>query len=716
MTTLLATGTVRAKHDPAGDPDRARRMALLSRTLEELNVPGHRIWLVDRMLDDRLAGASAETRWHVQLGLTALVAAVGQGSSGLPLEETDGEDLRSQVATLLATAERVDEAGEGFAATVEEVWEGFAEPLLAGDDHLQGLIGPPEGDAPFVRELQTVYSHKMAALERRVADGLGRLIDAKSPVAGGREAVAEACEAVLGAMPFVMTDEERADKRETLQAILDGRFGVISGGAGTGKTTLVLSVLRVLDRLAPADGGLGPDEIALAAPTGKAAHRLQESIDTQIAGIGGADRRAAQLNQALTEPQTLHRLLDYSPYFGEFRRGADRPLTQRLVVVDEASMVGLELMEALVAALPDDGRLLLVGDAGQLPSVQAGAVYHDLSEGSGRPAALTERVTRLTESHRTADEEGAEQILEVADRLRDDRSTSVAGLAEAGHLRTVGPDEPAVSTEAGVRFVGAAAGQEGRAIDTLLSDWWTQHYAALRPAETEGDVPDYRRRNLFTHTEEGELDDEAVDRIGRLFTDLARAQLLCITRRGTRGSEAVNRRMHRRYVAANDLEDPARFEAGEPVMITRNDYDEQVFNGDQGLVLYTRRPGARQQVGKQVVVPDGDGFRAIPFDRLRDKLELAYALTVHKSQGSEYDHVGLLLPELLGGRPDDDRPAGVHPLVTREILYTGITRAKASVTLFGGRRVFDEGSGRSAGRYSGVGRRLAGPFAGGGRR
>lgn len=709
MTTRLASGTVRAQFEQEdGRAEKARRMSLLSRTLEEFNVSGDRVWMVERMMD-LVDGTSDHQTWCATVGMTAVVLAIEQGNTGLPVDTTaDGDGFRGQLEVMLETAQRIDESGEALGVSVDEVIADFVECTSERSGPFARLVGGPADYAPLVRRLGGLYTHKTDGMEQDVADRLGALVEADAAHDAEIERADEAIAQVLDSMPFEMDRGERDTKREALQALTGRRFSIVTGGAGTGKTTLVLAVLRVLERLSETASGVAPEDVALAAPTGKAAKRLEESIRDQMNRIDG-DERLDRFRDELDTPQTLHRLLDYSPYYQEFRRDEVRPLEAELVVVDEATMVDLELMRALTAALPDGGRLMLVGDAGQLPSVQAGAVFHDLSDGEHGPELLEEGRVFLEKSHRTSSPE----ILDTARAVRNGEAT-VEGLEDEGTLQRVSKlnDE---RTNSPVTFVTSDDDTSGGddALEGFLQVWWHRHYGFLTPDEDEdgedGETPVYRRDNYFEHTDDGGFTDETADELEDLFDAIDAAQLLSVTRRRTRGAGPVNGHMHRAYMESNGLDDPDAFERGEPVIITENDYEEDVFNGEQGIVLYTLRPDERgrgQGAKKRVVVRDGEGFRAIHLSNLRDKIQHAYALTVHKSQGSEYGHVGLLMPELLESEVEDGGGSSVHPLVTREILYTAITRAKESVTLFGDERVFDEGSERTAGRYSGVGRRI----------
>ncbi len=705
MTNLIAAGTIKARFD-SDTHEQVREAELLGRALDELQVSSHRVWTVEKVLG-LLDKPTPVVERAARLVACAVVTAISQGSTGVPLEGgRHGTGLSSLLETLLETAHRLDESGEVLRLSADKVLDDFQSALDIGT--LAPLVGAPSDYSPITIDRGALYTHQTATMEASVADKIAQML---GDVSGVIMSDAQThIDAVLDVMPFPMDGNERLEKLDVLDRVLPRRFSVVSGGAGSGKTTIVLAILRVLQLLDGDAGGLDPSEIALAAPTGKAAKRLWESVEAQVSDVRKAHSegpnshladKLVELRDGLEEPKTLHRLLGYSPYFKTFRRNADSPLSAKLVVVDEASMVDLSLMDALLDALDDDARLLLVGDAGQLPAVQAGAVFHDLS--ATNPAGERLQCTSVLQHNfrvQGAKGDPALDIPIVADNVRDGSSaTSLTELIADGLIeRSTAPDH-----EPGVCWIDADE-QPTDALDVFVDQWWRTHYSFLTPERP------HRSRTVFTQTHDGGFTEAATAKLEALFDKMKRAQLLCITRVLDSGANRLNWLLHRKYVDAHGLGDADRFEEGEPVMITRNDYDADVFNGDVGIVLYTLLPeeqaDAAQRAKKRVVVPDGDGFRAVPFGRIKDKLEHAYALTVHKSQGSEYDHVGVVLPALLDVPGADDQKA-VHPLMTREILYTAITRAKESVTLFGSQAVFDGGAANSAGRYSGVRDRLA---------
>ena len=549
-------------------------------------------------------------RLALALLVLAVAAAERQGSTRLPIR---GEALGRRVADLCAAGGLGVEPGR----VVREIRRLVADPRPG----LVSLIGRPGDDRPLIATGDAVASHRLHACEQRLA-----------AFAAGRRAAPpvpfiESALDRVAVSPIALSGEQRAAVVHAASRSL----AVVSGGPGTGKTAIVAALCRALVR-----SGVAPSAILLAAPTGKAAQRLGASVRRSLAGAEEEpDRRLAA---ELPEARTLHRLLGYDPDSGRFRHHAGAPLRGEVVIVDEASMIDLVLMERLARALAPATRLILVGDADQLPSVEAGAVLRDL--------AAVESF-RLTKSYRMDEKDPAGRaILEAARSVR------------AGKLGPWPVPDPAPTAR-------------------LVEDWFEARIAAGgRWAELARAV--------------ARLDDGGREAaIAELTALHESSRMLSVTRRLRRGTEALNRHFHRRAAAALGLAGAARadFLPGEPVVVRENDHARALYNGDCGLVAAAGRgPG-----GLRAVFAGQDGsWRVFPLAALRPRLELAYALTVHQSQGSEYDHVALVLP-------DADMP-----LATRELVYTALTRARRSIALFGSAEVLRAAVARSAERFSGL--------------
>lgn len=456
-----------------------------------------------------------------------------------------------------------------------------------------------------------------------------------------------------------------ADPRQMLAAVVAAarRLTVISGGPGTGKTTTVVRVLALLVEQALARSE-APPRIMMLAPTGKSAARLSESVTGSVASLPCSDAVKAALP---LEARTLHRALGYLPHTPtRFRHGPQDPLPADVVLVDEASMVDLALMAKLVAAVAPEARLILIGDKDQLASVEAGAILGDICNTdhahaySGPFGAVLQDVlgeaasslplggpdttgpwdcvVELTHSFRFAADEG---IGRFARALREgDGAEALAQLRR---------DDPAVS------------------MVPLHDDDALE--AILRPAMLEA-FSDY----LAASDPEARLD------------ALGSYRLLCAHRRGTFGTDRLNLLIEDILSRAGRIQrsDAGPNYDGRPIMITANDYQLGLYNGDVGVI---GRDGSRLRA----YFRGADGTLRAPL--LPSRLpphETVFAMTVHKSQGSEFDRVGLLLPPALS------------PILTRELIYTGVTRAKSAVRLYGTPEVLEQSVARRVERASGL--------------
>jgi len=423
---------------------------------------------------------------------------------------------------------------------------------------------------------------------------------------------------------------------------------LITGGPGTGKTTTVVRLLALLQRASHAqDSTL---RIHLAAPTGKAASRLSASIQSALASLPKGWAHGIP-SQALT----LHQLLQFNP------DAAARPaklLATDLVVVDEASMIDLELMARLMKCVPDQARLILLGDKDQLASVEAGAVWSQLCEGAAQadsntqahpatPYALAEQTAVLHVSRRFDADSAIGQwakLINAGDSSAVKAQWQGLNVSSSGHPnghQTVQrwPDE----------WRERAQGQLHPEALNALRMGWSAWLNALKPLLQANAV----------------CDNPKALHLLQCFSEF---QVLCALRQGPWGVQALNESIalalglskgndrHFQTTAAKDA-----WFVGRPIMVTRNDYHLKLMNGDVGQCLPTAN-------GLRVAFPDGNGgVRWVLPSRL-DAVETVWAMTVHKSQGSEYEHVLMVLP---------DRDA---PVLTRELLYTGVTRAKKYLT------------------------------------
>jgi exodeoxyribonuclease V alpha subunit len=444
-------------------------------------------------------------------------------------------------------------------------------------------------------------------------------------------------------------------QRRACELALSRRLAVVTGGPGTGKTWTVARIIALLQLAQP---GL---QVELAAPTGKAAKRMMDSLQQAF----GQDQRLAALAGDVQLParaSTLHSLLGIGRHSPKPRRNRHQPLALDVLIVDEASMVDLPMMARLLDALPPQARLVLLGDKDQLASVEAGGVLAELcytGPGSlyqGMPAA----VAMLEEYHR-----GDTVIKDFADQLNAGQAgdaivlaagTAAIRLSLAGPAAAAAP--PAWLEQARQKLQALVAGMEdGQPVTELL---------ALQP----------------------------------------QFQLLCALREGPFGVNGINAQLERsfgqawaRHSGQSYLQGEQAWFAALPVMVLRNDHERRLYNGDAGLVLpVTERAGEwhidLRHGQLMACFPADDGARAISFAQM-PPFESCYALTVHKSQGSEYQQVMLVLP-------DDAEQVRNNPVITRELLYTAITRARERLEICCGEGVLETAASRQTVRMSGL--------------
>ena len=430
-------------------------------------------------------------------------------------------------------------------------------------------------------------------------------------------------------------------------------FCVITGGPGTGKTHTVAKILALL----LAQNNCGNLRIQLAAPTGKAAVRLQDSIKQVKKELNCPDEIRAMIPE---EAATIHRILGTIPYSPYFRHNTDNPLEVDVIVVDEASMVDLALMTKLTSALPSKAKLILLGDNNQLASVEAGAVLADICGSTLEQYYTQEFVEKIEGLYR--------QKLEIRTI-----ETNKSGIKDCiVRLQKSYRFESQKGIGALSQFVNS--GEADHAIDVLQSDQY--------PDVTWHDLTDHILPDILH--EFGKISDSK--NIAELFNQFERFRILCALREGPFGVKAINAQVEQFIKRKNNIKQNELWYAGQPILITENDYSLNLFNGDLGIVF----PNDDNDNELRVFFPGPDGaLRKLRPFRL-PVYEIAYAITVHKSQGSEFDKVIMILP-------DKD-----SPILSRELLYTGITRAAKQVEIWSNEQVFRAAVSRKTKRTSGL--------------
>ncbi|HDG9807513.1 exodeoxyribonuclease V subunit alpha [Raoultella planticola] len=427
---------------------------------------------------------------------------------------------------------------------------------------------------------------------------------------------------------------------------LTRRISVISGGPGTGKTTTVARLLAALIQTTRQPRC----RIRLAAPTGKAAARLTESLGEALRRLPLTDEQKALLP---TEASTLHRLLGAQPGSQRMRYHAGNPLHLDVLVVDEASMIDLPMMARLIDALPEHGRVIFLGDRDQLASVEAGAVLGDICAwvNAGYTAGRAAQLERLTGHPVPAGES------DVAGALRDSLCLLQKSYRFGSHS---GIGSLARAVNNGDRH-GVRATLRQAFEDIVLHPLsTTEEYEAMLEQSQAG----YGRYlQLLCERAEPEA----------LIAAFGEFQLLCALRDGPYGVSGVNEQLEQMLNRRRAITLPrhSRWYEGRPVMISRNDSALGLFNGDIGIAL-------ERGEGLRVWFPMPDGsIKSVQPSRLPEH-DTAWAMTVHKSQGSEFDHAALILP------------AKIVPLVTRELVYTAITRAKQRLSIYADEQVLTQ--------------------------
>ncbi len=608
-------------------------------------------WL--RRLDAAFAGFLHELEPDTSAELLmagALVAHMeGRGHACLLLDELLGDadallgwPADAQTALHAAMASLRADAGSWTEAL-------RASPLVG--------TGDAPGSAPLVLHEGRLYLRRYWNYERRVAAQV--LQRGATPLSLDTADVRRQLDLLF---PAAANAEEAAPALDWQKAAcglaLRGRFSIITGGPGTGKT---YTAARLLALLFAMDASPDRLRVMLAAPTGKAAARLKQSIDAALDALNAqvGDRLPLdELASHIQPARTLHSLLGARPDTRRFRFDAAHPLEVDVLIVDEASMIHLEMMAALLEALPPTARVIFLGDKDQLASVEAGAVLGDLcrdaEDGRYRPETLAflEAVTgqrvpdafagdgpplaqqtiMLRKSHRFGGPIG-----QLARAVNEGNATSAVKLLHddrSGALAWLDAPSPAGVVALALRGRTGAPGGFGGYLAALHA----------RPASGDGQAH--------------------ADWVLAVLTAFERFRLLCAVRQGEWGAEGLNAAIERAMVAEGSLVKRGAWYEGRPVMVTRNDAAVGVFNGDIGITL----PPATPNAPLRAYFLDGNTARSVGVSRLAS-VETAFAMTVHKSQGSEFDHTVLVLP----------RDAG--RVLTRELVYTGITRARSAFTL-----------------------------------
>ena len=479
--------------------------------------------------------------------------------------------------------------------------------------------------------------------------------------------------------PLVVAGEQQTDWQKVACAMAaQGRLTLITGGPGTGKTTTVVRLLALLQQEALAYSQAL--RIQLAAPTGKAATRLTESIGQQIASLPVSDSVKDSIH---SEVSTLHRLLGSLPNTRHFRHNRNNPLVLDVLVIDEASMIDLEMMYNVLQALPSHARLILLGDKDQLASVEAGSVLGDLCAdaqlgyyspetqqqlehlcqdtlraelwcvGSAAQQPLAQRTVMLRHSRRFDADSDIGQLARAVNK--SDQQLALQLLKNSSNdINYVSLQHDAAGAFDRLLLSGSTTPKSDS--DALGYGYYLQVLHETRPAAQQ--------------TLHDPCWQQWAHQVLQAFDQF---RLLSALRKGEFGVEGLNERIVHLLYAKQWISDTQGWYEGRPVLVTQNDYGLGLMNGDIGITLRLPSDAAHSDTEQalRVAFPRNDGQGGVRFvlpSRLT-AVETVFAMTVHKSQGSEFTHTALILPDRL------------NPVLSKELLYTGITRARNKFTL-----------------------------------
>ncbi len=588
----------------------------------------------------RIAALAGETDESVALAAAFAVRAPRLGHVFVDLE-------RIHETATVDVDDPVDLAALAWPQRVDWIARVGASPLV-GDDR------------PLRLEGSRLYLDRYWSEERQIAADLVALAE---PAAVDSAVLAD------GIRRLFVGDDREDDQRVAAAAAVLQRLAVVAGGPGTGKTTTVARMVALLEEQSAAEGGR-PPLVALAAPTAKAARRLQEAVHAEAEGLDVAEEIRTRL--LALSASTLHRLLGWRrDSHSRFKHDRGNRLPYDVVIVDETSMVSLSLMARLVEAIRGDARLILVGDPGQLTSVEAGAVLGDIVG----PAA---EGLRISAAGRTAVSSASGVAVDAAQA-----SGAIGdGIAVLRHIRRFGA--PIQRLAEAIR-VGDADGSIAALREDSDEILWI-----------EADAADAGAGDAFAPVRDGAV---AVGRAvsgaardgdaARALKRLAAFRVLCAHRRGPYGVATWMARIESWLagsIAGFALDGP--WYIGRPLLVTQNDHAIRLDNGDTGVVVAsetTGRPVAAFKRQDDIVTFSPTRLAAV---------ETVYAMTIHKSQGSQYETAAVVLPD----------PAS--PLLTRELLYTGVTRAQTRLILAGTEDAVRAAVLRPVARASGLRERL----------
>jgi len=587
--------------------------------------------------------------------LMAMFAALEEGSLCLDLNP---DKLKNRLP-----AETRQEAGKPIDHFLCGLNEGKYQKLITrnGDEYMPLILD--ESGGRRLLYFQKYYVHE-SRFKKRMEAFLNAAVSFKIPEQKVDDLLEEihSLPLAIRVCPDNTPISKDSQQLEAIRLALTSQFSIISGGPGTGKTSLMVNILRCLVR-----AGVPVSHIIFGAPTGRAAQRMTETVHSNIATIqepSAEDSDLLNLNGS-----TLHKILRYRSIEHEFYYRDTNPLPASVILIDEISMVDVVMLDKFLQAVdPAKTKLVFLGDRDQLPSVEAGSVFAEMVPDGTRASKFKDRFVVLRKVYRSG-----VHLLELANQTNTGAFPPFTAVTFENALSS-GPDQWAfVSAE---RF-----------------DKWQEHlyhwtrYQYLSPLSGNGNS----FKELIINAGEMTADRIVSSEQGRfvldhIFMAVERARILSFVRKGIYGCTVINTLIANYLI--NEFDPLARRKSdvfsGAMIIITRNDYSKDLFNGDVGVVIKDANGTYR------VFFHRSGSYISFPVNLL-PSWELAFAMTVHKSQGSEFDDVMLVLP-------DNEN----HRLLTRQIVYTGITRAKKRVLLYGSRSALNNALKKKIERQSGL--------------
>lgn len=562
---------------------------------------------------------------------------LGEGHICLPLEDLneEKETLPEHYKELLGKRHRLED-----------------EPMIATQAGQR---------RPFVLFNDRLYLQRYFSYETRILERLLAFVQTEAVAFAERAGrLKELKELLASLFPPAQSDEPQTDWQmiAAITAFLND-FTIITGGPGTGKTTTVARILALLFHASP------DLHVALAAPTGKAAARMAESLKKASSGLPEAIASKFQTLQ----PSTIHRLLGYVPDSSAFRHSAGNPLAFDVVVVDESSMIDAALFAKLLEAVGNGTRLILLGDKDQLASVEAGSLFGDLCQAQER--------LNIFDQHRAL--LFSELVNEPARGLKQEDVGPHSAHPLFQHVVELRYSHRFKGDQGIGKFSRAVIRGDAEAVRSFLTS--KDEQVRLYTSKDSSFLEEFG---------EGYADYIAEQDIASALQKMNKLRVLCAVREGEQGLYLLNKKIENYLERKKLIRVNAPFYENRPVMVTANNYTAGLFNGDTGIV----RTDSRGVL--QVYFEDSEnGLKAV-LPGYISKSETVFAMTIHKSQGSEFDRVLVVLPE------DEELP-----ILTRELLYTGITRARMQVCLEATEPVILKASERLVKRASGIAERMS---------